>query len=102
MTCDSRGMLRDRIRALRDANIYEPHVYRHLISGIRIQGETDGVWSVQSSYAVIRTMQDGENSVFSSGKYLDQIVLENDKLLFQERLVICDSVRIDTLIVIPI
>jgi anthranilate 1,2-dioxygenase small subunit len=102
MTCDSRGMLRDRVLALRDANIYEPHVYRHLISSIRIRGENDGVWSVQTSYAVIRTMQDGDISVFSSGKYLDKIVLEQDQLQFQERLVICDSIRIDTLIVIPI
>jgi anthranilate 1,2-dioxygenase small subunit len=102
MTCDSRGMLRDRILALRDANIYEPHVYRHLISGIRIRGETDGAWSVQSSYAVIRTMQNGDVSVFSSGKYLDKIILEQDQLRFLERIVICDSIRIDILLVIPI
>lgn len=102
MTCDSQGMLRDRISALRDANIYEPHVYRHLISAIRIQDEKDGAWSVQTSYAVIRTMQDGAATVFSSGKYLDKIVQEQNQLKFQERLVICDSIRIDTLIVIPI
>ena len=94
MNCDSQGMLRDRILALRDANIYEPHVYRHLISAIRIR--------VQTSYAVIRTMQDGDVTMFSSGKYLDKIVLENDCLLFRERLVICDSIRVDTLMVIPI
>jgi anthranilate 1,2-dioxygenase small subunit len=102
MNCDSRGMLRDRILALRDANIYEPHVYRHLISGIRIRGEEDGTWSVQTSYAVIRTMQDGDVTMFSSGKYLDRIVLENERLLFRERLVICDSIRVDTLMVIPL
>jgi anthranilate 1,2-dioxygenase small subunit len=102
MTCDSRGMLLDRIKALRDANIYEPHVYRHLISGIRILSEYGAAWSVQTSYAVIRTMQDGDVSVFSSGKYLDRIILEDDRLLFRERLVICDSIRVDTLMVIPI
>ncbi len=102
MNCDSRGMLRDRILALRDANIYEPHVYRHLISAIHIRGEQDGAWLVQTSYAVIRTMQDGDVTMFSSGKYLDKIVLENDCLLFRERLVICDSIRVDTLMVIPI
>ena len=60
MTCTSRGMLQDRILSLRNANIYEPHVYRHLISAIRIRGETDGIWSVQTGYAVIRTMQTGD------------------------------------------
>ena len=102
MTCDSRGMLEDRIRALREANIYEPHYYRHLISGIRIRGVEGNVYSVQSSYAVIRTMQEGDISVFSSGKILDKIVISDDSLQFQERIVVCDSSRIDTLIVIPI
>src|SRR5438552_17148565 len=32
----SQDMLRDRVSALRQANIYEPQRYRHLISGIRI------------------------------------------------------------------
>ena len=33
----SRNMLKDRVSALRQANIYEPQRYRHLISGIRIE-----------------------------------------------------------------
>ena len=102
MTCDSRGMLEDRITALRDANIYEPHCYRHLISAIRIQGADGGVHSVQTSYAVIRTMREGNVSVFSSGRFLDKIVVGDDRLRFRERIVVCDSSRVDTLIVIPI
>ncbi len=102
MTCDSRGMLEDRVRGLRDANIYEPHCYRHLISAIRIRGAEDGVYRVETSYAVIRTMQQGDISVFSSGKLLDEIVVGDDRLLFRQRTVVCDSSRIDTLIVIPI
>ncbi len=102
MTCDSRGMLEDRVRALREANIYEPHCYRHLISGIRIRGVDGDAYSVQTSYAVIRTMQEGDVLVFSSGRFLDEIVVDDDRLLFRKRIVVCDSNRIDTLIVIPI
>ena len=102
MTCDSRGMLEDRVRALREANIYEPHYYRHLISGIRIRGVEGNSYSVQTSYAVVRTMQEGNISVFSSGKILDKIANADNSLLFQERIVVCDSSRIDTLMVIPI
>ena len=43
MFCDSKGMLRDRIVALRKANIYAPHFYRHLVSNVRVLGEQDGV-----------------------------------------------------------
>jgi len=102
MNCTSRGMLVDRIVSLRNANIYEPHVYRHLISAIRPRGKRDGLWSVQTGYAVIRTMQEGDISVFSSGQYLDRIDLDGDRPLFRERRVIFDSPRIDTLMVIPI
>lgn len=102
MTCTSKGMLVDRINSLRNANIYEPHCYRHLISAIRVTDEDGGVWSAQTGYAVIRTMQEGDISVFSSGKYLDRVVFENDTPKFKERIVVFDSRRIDTLIVIPI
>jgi anthranilate 1,2-dioxygenase small subunit len=102
MTCTSRGMLKDRVLSLRNANIYEPHVYRHLISAVRVRGETDGVWSVQTGYAVIRTMQTGDVSIFSTGKYLDRIVRVGDALKFRERTVVFDSRRVHTLMVIPI
>jgi len=102
ISCDSRAMLEDRVTSLRRANIYEPHVYRHLISGIRIVNEVSGAFSVESGYAVIRTMQEGDVSVFSSGKFVDQIVFEGATPKFKERIVVCDTGRIDTLIVIPI
>jgi anthranilate 1,2-dioxygenase small subunit len=102
ITCDSRDMLRDRVLSLREANVYEPHCYRHLISAVRVRGEAGGVYDVETGYAVIRTMQDGEMTVFSAGKYVDKVVFEAGSPRFRERIVVCDSARIDTLIVIPI
>ena len=32
--CDGRGMFEDRISALREANIFEPHVYCHMVSAV--------------------------------------------------------------------
>ena len=100
--CDSRRMLEDRITALRQANIYEPQCYRHLISAISLTGEDEGVVSAQTSYTVIRTMQEGDVAIFSTGKYLDAIVFEDGAPRFKERIVVFDSRRIDTLMVIPI
>ena len=48
------------------------------------------------------TMQEGDVSVFSTGKYLDSIAFRDGRPLFEERIVVCDSRRVDTLIVIPI
>jgi anthranilate 1,2-dioxygenase small subunit len=102
MECSSRGMLEDRIKALREANVFEPHWYRHILSGTRIKGRNGDLFQVETSFTVIRTMQEGDMSVFSAGKYVDEIIVEGGKPLFQKRVVVCDSNRIHTLIVIPI
>jgi anthranilate 1,2-dioxygenase small subunit len=50
----------------------------------------------------VRIMHDGETSLFASGRYLDQIDLSAEPYRFTERLVILDSQKIDTLLVIPL
>jgi anthranilate 1,2-dioxygenase small subunit len=99
---NTRGMLQDRVRALREANIYEPQRYRHMVSAIRVLEQQDAVATVQSNFLVVRVMQDGATSLFLSGRYLDKIALDGPHALFAERLVICDSRRVDTLLAIPI
>jgi len=99
---NTRGMLQDRVRALREANIYEPQRYRHLVSAVRILEQQDTVASVQSNFLVVRVMQDGATSLFLSGRYLDKVVLDGPQALFVEKLVICDSRRVDTLLAIPV
>jgi anthranilate 1,2-dioxygenase small subunit len=102
MTCESPGMMQDRVLALRKANIYEAHTYRHLISAVRVTGRENGVWRAEAGYAVIRTMQEGDMAIFSVGKYVDKIAIADGAAKFKERIVIADSQRIDTLIVIPL
>ena len=102
MECSSRGMLEDRVKALREANVYEPHSYRHLLSGIRIRDQSDGIYRVETSFVVVRTMQEGEMSLFASGKYIDDINVTERIPKFTSRIVVCDSVRVHTLVVIPL
>ena len=40
--------------------------------------------------------------LFAAGRYLDVLVDEAGTLRFRERIVVCDSSRIDTLLAIPI
>jgi anthranilate 1,2-dioxygenase small subunit len=100
--CENRGMLEDRVRSLREINVYEPHVYRHVIGPTEITGVSGGVYRAQTGYIVVRTMEDGAMSVFSVGRYIDEIVVEKDTALLQKRIVVTDSARFDTLVVIPI
>lgn len=98
----SRGMLVDRITALRVANVFEPHRYRHVVGPLRIESCEDGVARVASNFLVVRIMQDGESMLFASGRYLDRIDTNSAPFRFRERIVVADSRKIDTLLVIPL
>lgn len=100
--CDGRGMMADRISALRTANVYEPQVYCHLTSSIRILDTANGRHSARSNFAVLRTMQGGDTMVFACGRSFDEIVEDEGRLRFARRHVVLDSRSIDTLLVIPL
>ena len=98
----SQNMLRDRVSALRDANIYEPQRYRHLISGIRIEREEAGMLDVTANFLVVRTMQDGGMILFAAGRYVDQVARAEGGWKFARKDVVLDSRQIDTLLAIPL
>ena len=100
--CDGKGMLRDRISALRTANVFEPHTYCHIVGAARVEEHADAECRVRSNFTVTRTMSDGAMSVFACGRYLDRVVEDAGGLRFAERTVVLDSRRIDTLLVIPL
>lgn len=102
MECDSRGMLKDRIESLRRANVFEPQTYRHQTSALRIEALGDDRFTCVSNFLVVRTMATGDMMVFATGRYLDRIVRSGDDFLFEERLAVFDSRRIETLLVIPL
>lgn len=111
----SKAMLQDRVSALRQANIYEPQRYRHLISGIRIaapsapppQAGEGGVAAsdaldLEASFLVVRTMQDGGMILFAAGRYSDRVVRTEAGWKFVRKIVVLDSRQIDTLLAIPL
>jgi anthranilate 1,2-dioxygenase small subunit len=102
MYADSNGMLRDRVSALRKANIYERQTYRHLIGLPAILGEKDSGTLTETPFLVVRIMRDGRMDLFATGRYLDALIEEAGTLKFRERVVVCDSSRIDTLLAIPL
>jgi 3-phenylpropionate/cinnamic acid dioxygenase small subunit len=99
---DSRAMLRDRVTALRTANIYERQNYRHIIGlPVIVASGTDRI-SAEAPFLVIRIMRDGRTDLFATGVYFDEIRDEAGTLRFVERLVVCDSGHFDTLLAIPL
>jgi anthranilate 1,2-dioxygenase small subunit/terephthalate 1,2-dioxygenase oxygenase component beta subunit len=98
----SRAMLRDRVRSLRDANVYEAQRYRHLVGAPLFMPGEGSVVAAQTSFMVARIMHSGETALFATGRYHDRVVLDRGEARFAEKLVILDSRLIDTLLAIPL
>lgn len=98
----SRNMLKDRVSALREANIYEPQRYRHLVSSLRVVGEDSGDLNAEANFLVVRTMQEGDMTIFAAGRYVDRVVSDGASWKFARKEVVLDSRQIDTLLAIPI
>jgi anthranilate 1,2-dioxygenase small subunit len=99
----SAAQLRDRIKSMRLANVYEPHHYRHLVTGVQIVGEQDGALAVRSNFQIVRTMElDGQVSLFCTGQYQDLVDITGAEPRFRHRLCLYDSRLVETLMVIPI
>ena len=98
----SRNMLTDRVSALRQANIYEPQRYRHLVSSIKIVGDTAGLLDLVANFLVVRTMQDGDMTLFAAGRYVDRVRRDGGAWKFAAKIAVLDSRQIDTLLAIPL
>ena len=97
---NTRAMLRDRISALREANIYEKQAYRHVLGMPCVLEESAGGVRSETAFFVVRIMRDGTSDLFATGRYLDRYEIQNETALLKERIVVCDSSRIDTLLAI--
>ena len=97
---DSRALLIDRVASLREANIYERQSYRHIVGMPSLRSGPDV--AAETPFLVVRTMRDGRMDLFATGVYLDRVRDDGGTLRFAERIVVCDSSRIDTLLAIPL
>jgi len=100
--CNSQGMMRDRVMALRTANIFEPHTHSHLLSRSRYTAGDNGDVTGRTNFQVVRTMEHGQMDLFAVGKYLDRIDISGDVPRFKERLVVLESRQIDVLLCYPL
>jgi 3-phenylpropionate/cinnamic acid dioxygenase small subunit len=100
--CDSRAMLEDRIRALREANKYNIHTDRHLIGLPRLTGEGGDATLVEVPFAVYQTDQEGETRLFATGLYRDRVVVEAGRLKFRDKLVVLDTFAVPSLLATPL
>ena len=97
--CDSRAMLEDRIRALREANKYNIHTDRHVIGLPRVLD--DGL-AAEVPFAVYQTDQEGETRLFATGLYRDRLELVGSRLKIRDKLILLDTFAVPTLLATPL
>jgi anthranilate 1,2-dioxygenase small subunit len=97
--CDSRGMLEDRIRALREANKYNIHTDRHVIGLPRM---LDDGYAVEAPFAVYQSDQEGETRLFATGLYRDRLQPVGHELKIRDKLVLLDSFAVPSLLATPL
>ncbi|HEY1934943.1 MAG TPA: aromatic-ring-hydroxylating dioxygenase subunit beta [Acetobacteraceae bacterium] len=100
--CESRGMLADRVVALRETALYAPRTMRLMTSGISLRSIDDDGMYLTASFAVFQTMQDQPSEVFLCGRYQDRVVDDGGALRFAERLCIYDSTIVPLSLVYPL
>ena len=98
MFCDSRAVLEDRIRALREANKYNIHTDRHVIGLPRLID--DGL--AEAPFAVYQTDQEGETRLFATGLYRDRLEAVGPNLKFRDKLILLDTFAIPSLLATPL
>jgi 3-phenylpropionate/cinnamic acid dioxygenase small subunit len=100
--CNSKGMLIDRINSMKKANIFEPQRYRHLLGALHVERTEEGTIRARMGFAIVRILESGDNMLFVSGVWRDEIVETAEGLKFREKIAVLDSGCVDTLLVIPV
>jgi len=100
--CSNKAQLRDRINALREANEYNLHYDRHLVSCVKAKMTEHGVVEISANYAVFQTNLEGQSKLFSVGRYQDLARLDKGRLVLFDKKVIVDTFSVPTLLATPL
>ena len=100
--CDGRGMMVDRVRSLRKANVYNLHWGRHVITNVELLDTRDDVCEVAACFTVYQTDLEGQTRLFAVGQYRDVIEVKDGAPLFREKIAVLDTFNIPNLLAVPL
>jgi anthranilate 1,2-dioxygenase small subunit len=102
MRFESVAMLRDRVTATQNAAVFAPRRIRHVLSGTLIDAQgADGI-RARTNVAIYQTSPDGDTLLLMAAQYQDWIVEQDEGLLFREKHVVYDTLRLPDSIVYPL
>jgi 3-phenylpropionate/cinnamic acid dioxygenase small subunit len=102
MQAESRGMLADRIAALRKTTLYAPRLVRRLVGSIVLRAVEPGGMRLAASFALFQTMLNEPSQVFLCGRFYDRVVDDAGTLRFAERICVTDATLVPSSLIFPI
>lgn len=100
--CDGIGMVRDRVVALRETQVYVPRVWRHFISGVRVTAVEHNEIHARANFFITEAMSDTDPTIFLVGQYLDVLVRDDQGLKFKQRLAVFDNHHVNRSLIVPV
>jgi len=102
MQGDSKGMLTDRVRAIRSTQVYAPRYCRRFYSGLRLVNKTGRQLQTRQNLLVVHTLVSQPSRILGCGAAHDRLILTDGGLLkLVERTIILDTEMIDNTIIYP-
>jgi 3-phenylpropionate/cinnamic acid dioxygenase small subunit len=102
MSCETRGMLRDRVAAIRETQVYAPRFMRNLVSSITICKIENGEIQARAHWILAQSMLGELSQVHLTGKYLDTLVQVDGKWKFREKICVFDSNIVPNSVIYPV
>ena len=102
MQGDSKGMLSDRVRAIRSTQVYAPRYCRRFYSGLRLLNRNGRELQVRQNVLVVHTLVSQPSRILGCGAAHDRLsVGDSGHLKLAERTVVLDTEMIDNTIIYP-
>ncbi len=100
--CDGIAMVRDRVIALRQTQVYVPRSWRHFISGVRVMAVAGEQLHVSANFLVTEAMSDQDPTLFLVGQYLGILVRQEERLKFKQHLAVFDNHHVRRSLIVPV
>ena len=100
---DTKDQLKDRVLIIQEALVYSLRNYRHFITNVVINKIEKKIFFVTSNYVVYSTEQaNGQTNLFSTGKYIAEIIFKEKYPYFKKLDVLIDTFSIPRQMPIPL
>jgi salicylate 5-hydroxylase small subunit len=102
--CEGRGMLADRVAAIRSTQFFLPRHQRRFLGGLRVVGGAlDGAGlETVASFLVVESTVDEPSRILLAGEHRDIVVASAGRLRFARKVCVYDAPLIPTSLVYPV